>query len=46
MEFYDTLQEMMQRGLLKEPKYMPLPFTDPSPERNNPLFDYIVTGIR
>ncbi len=46
MEFYDTLQEMTQRGLLHPPKYMPLPFTHPSPERNNPLFDYIVTGIR
>ncbi len=46
MEFYDTLQEMMQRGLLHPPKYMPLPFTDPSPELNDPLFDYIVTGIR
>lgn len=46
MEFYDTLQEMVQRGLLLPPKYMPMPFTNPSTEQNNPLFDYIVTGIR
>lgn len=46
MEFYDTLQELTQRGILKAPKYMPLPFTNPSPEQNDPLFDYIVTGIR
>lgn len=46
MAYYDTLEEMMQRGMLHQPKYVPLPFREPSPERNNPIFEYIVSGIK
>ena len=46
MAYYDTLEEMMQRGMLHPPKYVPLPFQEPSPERNDPIFEYIVSGIK
>lgn len=46
IECYDTLQEMMQRGLLNAPRHMPVSYTSPSTEENHPVFDYIVKGIR
>ena len=46
IEFYDTLQEMMHRGILNAPTYLPIPYTQPSTEINHPVFDYIVKGIR
>ncbi|MGB1074680.1 MAG: flavohemoglobin expression-modulating QEGLA motif protein [Flavobacteriales bacterium] len=46
MAYYDTLEEMIQRGMLHPPKYIPIPFQNPSTERNNPIFDYIVSGIK
>lgn len=46
IEFYDTLQEMMHRGILHAPTYLPIPYTHPSTELNHPVFDYIVKGIR
>ena len=46
IEFYDTLQEMMHRGILNAPTYLPIPYTNPSTELNHPVFDYIVKGIR
>ena len=46
IEVYDTLEEMMERGLLNPPKHMPIPLTHPQTEKNHPVFDYIVKGIR
>lgn len=46
MQYYDTLEEMIQRGMLQAPKHIPIPFQNPSPERNSPIFEYIVSGIR
>jgi len=46
IEFYDTLQEMMHRGILNASTYLHIPCTQPSTEMNHPVFDYIVKGIR
>lgn len=42
----DILEELSQRGLLHPLEYIPIPFQNPSPERNNPIFDYTVSGIK
>jgi hypothetical protein len=46
IEVYDTLQELMGRGVFAAPRHMPIPFLHPTPEANDPIFGYIMRGIR
>lgn len=46
LEYYDTITEMIERGILNPPKYITKPFENPQTHLNNPIFDYIVSGIR
>lgn len=45
-EFYNTIVEMIDRGLLNKPKYITKPFENPRTDLNNPIFDYVIKGIK
>lgn len=45
-EYYGTILEMMDRGILREPKYITKAIAHPATEQNNPIFDYVIKGIR
>lgn len=45
LEWQDTLDEMISRELLAPPTHVPKAFAKTSLEQNNPIYDYIVTGI-
>ena len=46
LEFYNTIVEMIDRGLLRKPTYMTRAFENPQTDKNDPIFEYIVKGIR
>ena len=46
LEFYPLICEMLERGLLVEPKFITQPFEHPNQDANNPIFEYIVSGIQ
>lgn len=46
LEWEEVLREMIERELLLPPRHMPMAFVAPSLDRNDPIYDYIVTGIR
>lgn len=46
LEFYHIIEEMIERGLLHHPTYLTKAFEQPQTENNNPIFDYVITGIR
>ena len=46
LEFYDTIQEMIDREMITPPKYITQSFKEPDPEANDPVYDYIVSGLR
>ncbi len=46
LEWQEWLQEMIERELLIAPLHRPKAFEQPRLDRNNPVYDYIVKGIR
>lgn len=46
LEFYDTIQEMIGREMIAAPSYLPKSFANPKIENNNPIYQYILSGIR
>jgi len=46
LESYATIVEMMDRGLLKRPRYITLPFEHPRIEENDKVFKLLVDGLR
>lgn len=44
LEYRVLIQEMIERGMLNQPKHLPNSFLKPSNE--DPLIDYVVSGIR
>ena len=46
IEWEEVLREMVERELLLPPRYFPVAFEEPLLDRNDPIYDYIVTGIR
>jgi uncharacterized protein (TIGR02421 family) len=46
IEYYTTLVELIDRGILKQPKYITQAFADPRPDLNDPIYAYIIKGIR
>lgn len=46
IESYGTIRELLDRGVLVQPKYITQAFEHPNTEQNNPIFDYIIRGIR
>lgn len=46
MDFYNTVLELQERQLLLEPQFITKSFEDPHPEKNNPIYDYILSGMK
>lgn len=46
LEFYPVIVEMMERGLLRKPKYITRAFTNPQTHKNHDIFEYILSGIQ
>jgi len=46
LEWEEVLREMVDRELLVAPRHQPRAFARPSLDANDPIYDYIVTGIR
>jgi uncharacterized protein (TIGR02421 family) len=46
MAHYESLSELIQRGVLDAPTYRTMPIMIPQIEKNDPIFEYIVKGIQ
>ncbi|MEO0405006.1 MAG: flavohemoglobin expression-modulating QEGLA motif protein, partial [Bacteroidota bacterium] len=46
LDHYETIHEMIERGILNAPTYVTRPFENPMTRQNDPTFDYIVKGIK
>lgn len=44
--FFNTIEEMICRDMISKPQFIPTSFTDPKPENNNPVYDYILSGLK
>lgn len=44
LDYLDTIDEMIERGLLKSPKYLTKPFHEP--EQIHPSLEYILSGLK
>lgn len=44
-EFYDTLSEMIDREIIKGPKYITRSFSEPKYEPGRGIYDYILSGL-
>ncbi len=45
VEFYDTLSEMMDREIIKKPKYISHSFVNPKNESTQGIYNYILSGL-
>ncbi len=45
-EFYGTISEMIDREMIKSPKYVTRSFRDPIDTTENPIYDYIISGLK
>jgi uncharacterized protein (TIGR02421 family) len=46
LEFYDTIKEMIDREMLVQPKYLTKSFVTPNHKANDPIYDYIISGLK
>lgn len=46
LDSYGTILEMLERGILVAPKWVTKAFEQPQTHLNNPIYDYIIRGIR
>ncbi len=46
MDFYNTILELQERQLILEPQFITKSFGEPHPEKNNPIYDYILSGLK
>ena len=46
VEFYGTINEMIERELILRPKYTTKSFEQPVDYENNEIYDYIISGIK
>lgn len=46
LEFYGTLSEMIDRQMIKSPRFITRSFTDPIDTTENPIYDYIISGLK
>ena len=46
LDSYGTILEMLERGILVAPKWITKAFDKPETHLNNPIYDYIIRGIR
>ena len=46
LDYYPTIVEMMDRGLLRQPQFITRAFEHPNLAANDPAFPYILSGIQ
>jgi len=46
LEFYGTIKELMERGILNKPKYITSVFENPKHEMNNPIYGFVMDSIK
>lgn len=46
LEFYETIQEMIDRELLEKPKYITNCLKHPKTNINNPILEYVISGLK
>lgn len=45
-DFYGTIVELMERGILHKPKYITTVFEDPKHDQNNPIYNFVLDSIK
>ena len=45
IDFYDTIREMIQREMITKPKYITKSILNPIEQKNNSIYEYILTGL-
>ena len=46
LDFYSTIEEMIDRDLLKAPQYITQSFVKPKAENNSEIYEYIFSGLK
>lgn len=46
LKYYNTIVEMIDRGLINKPKYLTQCFEHPTPEKNHSIYEYIIDGLQ
>lgn len=46
LSYYNTIQEMIDREMIVKPQYFTLSFSNPNIENNNPVYNYILSGLK
>lgn len=46
LEFYSTIEEMIERDLIKSPQYVTQSFVKPKAENNSEIYEYIFSGLK
>ena len=45
IDFYDTIREMIQPEMITRPKYITKGILNPFEQKNNSIYEYILTGL-
>lgn len=46
IEFYHTINELIQREMIQSPIYIPKSFEKDEMDKNNPIYNYILSGLK
>lgn len=46
LDFYDIIEEMINRDMIQKPTYITKSFTNESLRKNDKIFDYIISGLK
>jgi len=46
LEFYGTINELLERGILKKPEHITSVFAKPKHDLNNPIYDFVLDSIK
>jgi len=46
LEFYRLIEEMIGREMISQPNYQTACFSNPASENSNPVYDYIISGLK
>jgi len=46
LEFYGTIKELLERGILKQPEFITSVFKNPKDSENNPIFTFVLDSIK
>jgi uncharacterized protein (TIGR02421 family) len=44
--FYNTIQEMIERDMVSQPKYITHSFVNPQADKNSEIYQYILSGLK